>query len=56
MSENSQMSTQSTNTNDITTNNSNPTSDTISASVPFTLKRWNLVGKNESFLKKYRTN
>jgi hypothetical protein len=42
MSENSQMSTQSTNINN---NNSNPTSDTITASVPFTLKRWNLVGK-----------
>ncbi|CAF2701386.1 unnamed protein product [Rotaria sp. Silwood2] len=41
MSENSQTFTQSTNTNN---NNSNPTSDTVSSSVPFTLKRWNLVG------------
>ncbi|CAF3349545.1 unnamed protein product [Rotaria sp. Silwood1] len=41
MSENSQTSTQSTNVNN---NNSNPTSDTLSSSVPFTLKRWNLVG------------
>jgi hypothetical protein len=39
MSDNGQMSTQSTNTNN------NPTSDTVSSSVPFTLKRWNLVGK-----------
>jgi len=41
MSENGQRSTQSTNTN--------PTSDTVSSSVPFTLKRWNLVGKEEIF-------
>ena len=38
MSENSQMSTSSTNIN-----NNTPTSDTVSSSVPFTLKRWNLV-------------
>jgi hypothetical protein len=49
MSENGQRSTQSTNTNNNNNNNSNPTSDTVSSSVPFTLKRWNLVGKEEIF-------
>jgi hypothetical protein len=48
MSENGQRSTQSTNTNN-NNNNSNPTSDTVSSSVPFTHKRWNLVGKDEIF-------
>jgi len=48
MSENSQMSTQSTNINN-NNNNNNPTSDAVSSSSPFTLKRWNLVGKKEIF-------
>ncbi|CAF4290394.1 unnamed protein product, partial [Rotaria magnacalcarata] len=42
MSENSPTSIQATNVNN--NNNSNPTSDTGTSSVPFTLKRWNLVG------------
>lgn len=40
MSENSKISPQSI--NDTTTN---PTSDTVTTSGPFTIKRWNLVGK-----------
>ncbi|CAF4819921.1 unnamed protein product, partial [Rotaria magnacalcarata] len=40
MSENSPTSIQATNVNN--NNNSNPTSDTGTSSVPFTLKRWNL--------------
>ncbi|CAF3539975.1 unnamed protein product [Rotaria socialis] len=42
MSENSPTSIHATNVNN--NNNSNPTSDTGTSSVPFTLKRWNLVG------------